>query len=72
MNLLSAVRLGYSLGLLKQINSAFMNRLMIVTQPSHLQMENGEEIASEERDVYRAERVRSQFATLASEEGKQS
>ena len=49
-----------------------MNRLMIVTQPSHLQMENGEEIASEDRDVYRAERVRSHFATLASEEGKQS
>ena len=72
MNLLSAVRLGYSLGLLKQINSAFMNRLMIVTQPSHLQMENGGEIASEERDVCRAERVRSHFETLASEEGKQS
>ena len=72
MNLLSAVRLGYSLGLLKQLDSAFMNRLMIVTQPSHLQTENGEEIAAEERDIYRAERVRSHFAKLATEEGGQS
>ena len=72
MNLLSAVRLGYSLGLLKQLDSAFMNRLMIVTQPSHLQMGNGGEIAAEERDIYRAKRVRSHFTTLASEEGGQS
>ncbi len=67
MNLLSAVRLGVSLGLLRQVNSAFMNRLMIVTQPSHLQMENGGELAPEKRDIYRAERVRSHFSDLASE-----
>ncbi len=63
MNLLSAVRLGRSLGLVKTVDSSFMNHLMIITQPSHLQMERGGELAPEERDIYRAERVRSRFAT---------
>jgi protein arginine kinase len=64
MNLLSAVRLGRSLGLIEQVDSGFMNRLMIITQPSHLQTERGSELTPEERDMYRAELVRSHFAQL--------
>jgi protein arginine kinase len=64
MNLLSAVRLGRSLGLVKNVPSGFMNRLMIVTQPSHLQAEVGRDLTPEERDMYRAERVRHYLAKL--------
>ena len=58
MNLLSAVRLGYTLGLIKELPSSFMNQLMIVTQPSHLQAAAGRELEPEERDVIRAGIVR--------------
>lgn len=64
MNLLSAVRLGRSLNLIKKIDSGFMNRLMIITQPSHLQAERGGDLTAEERDMYRAELVRENFARL--------
>ena len=65
MNLLSAVRLGYSLGLIKDVSSSFMNQLMIVTQPSHLQIEAGRELDPDERDVRRALLVRQRIAALA-------
>ena len=61
MNLLSAVRLGHSLGLIKGVPSSFMNHLMIITQPSHLQAE----LNPEERDVRRATLVRRRFEELA-------
>ena len=37
---------------------------MIVTQPSHLQAERGGDLTAEERDMYRAELVRENFAHL--------
>lgn len=58
MNLLSAVRLGHTLGLIKELPSSFMNQLMIVTQPSHLQAAAGHELEPEERNVIRAGIVR--------------
>ncbi len=58
MNLLSAVRLGYSLSIVSGITSAFLNQLMIITQPSHLQAEAGRKLKSDERDVIRASLVR--------------
>jgi len=65
MNLLSAVRLGYSLGLIEEVSSSFLNQLMIVTQPFHLQAEAaGGELAPEERDIRRATLVRQRVAAL--------
>jgi protein arginine kinase len=58
MNLLSAVRLGYTLGLNRQVPASAMNHLMLLTQPSHLQAECGQALEPEERDVRRAVLVR--------------
>ena len=64
MNLLSAVRLGRSLGLMGTMSSGFINQLMIITQPSHLQAEAGVDLSPEERDVRRADVVRRRLAEL--------
>lgn len=58
MNLLSAVRLGLSLGLIDRVPAAFLNRLMILTQPAHLQAGAGRLLKAGDRDVCRAELVR--------------
>lgn len=72
MNLLSAVRLGYTLSLIDEFPSSFMNQLMLITQPSHLQAEAGRELTPEERDVRRATLVRQRIAALkANAPGKQ-
>ena len=65
MNLLSAVRLGRSLGLIESTPSNFINQLMIITQPSHLQAESGTDLSPEERDLRRAELVRRRLAELS-------
>ena len=67
MNLLSAVRLGYSLGLIGDLPSSFMNQLMITTQPSHLQAEAERELNPDERDVRRAALVRRRIAELTAD-----
>ncbi len=66
MNLLSALRLGYSLGMVEDVPSSFMNHLMIVTQPSHLHAEAGSILEPEERDVRRAALVRRLLGELKS------
>ena len=58
MNLLSAVRLGLSLDLISGLPSRFVNQLMIVTQPAHLQAEAGQRLEPDERDSRRATIVR--------------
>ena len=69
MNLLSAVRLGLSLSLLKNVPSSFVNHLMIVTQPAHLQAEAKRALEPAERDVRRAESVRRKLAELTVDTG---
>jgi len=44
--------------LIKELPSSFLNQLMIVTQPSHLQAAAGRELEPEERNVIRAGIVR--------------
>lgn len=58
MNLLSAVRLGCSLGMIDGLPLGFINQLMIITQPSHLQAESRTALSPADRDVRRAELVR--------------
>ena len=64
MNLLSAVRLGLSLSVLKGVPSSFMNQIMITTQPAHLQAEAQRALDPVERDLRRAESVRRKLAEL--------
>jgi protein arginine kinase len=58
IELLSLVRLGLDLGLIKHIDRARLNDLFIVTQPAHLQKIENKKLTSEERDVKRAEIIR--------------
>ena len=62
MNLLSAVRLGCSLGMIDSLPLSFINQLMIITQPSHLQAESRADLSPADCDVLRAELVRRHWA----------
>ena len=58
LHLLSQVRLGANLGLLKDLPAATVNRLFILTRPAHLQKMEGRELAAQERDMVRADFLR--------------
>lgn len=62
MMMLSAVRMGVHLGLLpKELTMRTVNELFIFTQPAHLQKLTGKVLEPAERDVRRAEFVRSKL-----------
>lgn len=56
--LLSMVRLGVDMGLIKDINIAKLNQLFISTQPAHLQKLEGKALSASQRDAKRAEVIR--------------
>jgi protein arginine kinase len=56
--LLSLVRLGCDLGLIKDINRSTVNELFILTLPAHLQKIENKKLTSSERDAKRAELIR--------------
>ncbi len=58
IELLSMVRLGADLGVVKDIDRSFINELFITTQPSHLQKMEGKKLSSPERDAKRASLIR--------------
>jgi len=59
LNLLSALRLGADLGILKNIVRREIDRLFIRIHPAHLQKEAGMALSPEERDQERARLIRS-------------
>jgi len=61
MMLLSLVRMGVHLGLLKDITLRTVNELFIYVQPAHLQKLTGRALEPLERDIRRAEFVRSKL-----------
>lgn len=61
IELLSMVRLGCDTGLIKDIDRRRVNELFITTQPAHLQKIEDKKLTSEERDVKRAELIRSKL-----------
>ncbi len=61
MNLLSAMRLGLSLGLTDKCDYKMLNELLIITQPAHLQKYVGREMDTTERDMVRADLIRKRF-----------
>jgi protein arginine kinase len=58
VDVLSVVRLGVDLGMIKDIDRRTVNELFIVTQPAHLQKIENKRLTSHERDVKRAEIIR--------------
>ena len=59
--LLSMVRLGCDLGMFKDIDRRTINELFIITQPAHLQKIENKKLSSQERDIKRAELIRSRL-----------
>ena len=58
VELLSMLRLGCDLGIVKDIDRSRINELFITTQPAHLQKLENKKLTSQERDIKRAELVR--------------
>lgn len=56
--LLSMVRLGIDLGVIKDVNIQAMNELFIMIQPAHLQKIEGRKLTVAERDIKRASLIR--------------
>ncbi len=63
IELLSMVRLGCDLGMVKDIDRRRINELFIITQPAHLQKIEGKKFSSQERDVKRAQIIRDKLKT---------
>jgi len=58
ITLLSAIRLGIDLGVVKNLDRNMVNELFILTQPAHLQKLEGKALSPAERDVKRADLIR--------------
>ena len=63
MNLLSGVRLGLSLKLLPGLRVYTLNKMMIFTQPAHLEQAAGRDLPQAKSDAHRAAYVRRILAT---------
>jgi protein arginine kinase len=59
MNLMSAVRLGVQLGIIKGLGISSMNSILMQSQFGHLEWEANRSLNKAERDVKRAEKIRS-------------
>ena len=58
MHLLSSVRMGVNLGLIRDLNIPVINELFIRTQPAHLQKLTGGELDTSDRNIERARYLR--------------
>lgn len=63
LNLLSAVRLGIGLGIVKDVSINVVNEIMMVSRPGNLQMYTGELMEEHERDSRRAAYIRARLAS---------
>ncbi|MBU0650311.1 protein arginine kinase [bacterium] len=58
IQLFSSIRLGISLGIIKNINKKQLNELFLLTQPAHLVFLENKNLSPDQRDVKRAELIR--------------
>jgi len=58
ITLLSAIRLGVDVGVVKNIDRRTINELLILMQPAHLQKLEGRVLTADERDTQRAELIK--------------
>ncbi|MFA6379478.1 MAG: protein arginine kinase [Candidatus Omnitrophota bacterium] len=63
VDLLSMVRLGIDVGVIKDIEKQTINELFIMIQPAHLQKLEGKKLNTLERDVKRASLIRSKLGS---------
>jgi protein arginine kinase len=61
LSLISAVRLGVGVEFIEDVSIKTLNHLLIYTQPAHLQKLKGKTMNAQERDVARAEYIRSEL-----------
>lgn len=61
VELLSMLRLGSDLGMIKNVDRSSINHLFISTQPAHLQKLEKKKFSAQERDVKRAEIIRNKL-----------
>jgi protein arginine kinase len=71
MNLLSGVRLGVSLKLLKSPRVETLNEILVRGQSAHLEREAGGSLSEQEADVCRAAFVRDKLATDEQDAGSE-
>ncbi len=64
VELLSMVRLGVDLGILKQVDRKAINELFIMIQPAHLQKIEAKKLTTAERDAKRATLIRNKLAAV--------
>jgi protein arginine kinase len=62
IQLLSDLRLGYDLGLVKQINHQLLNELLVLIRPACLQLLAGRELSESERDIERPVQIKKALA----------
>jgi len=67
LDLLSALRLGVDLGILKPMSRRVLDELVLKTQPAHLQKLEGKALKPKDRDRARATLVRSEIARALAE-----
>jgi protein arginine kinase len=60
--LISAVRLGVGVGIIDDVSIKTLNKLLIYTQPAHLQKRNGRTMDADDRDLIRADFIRESLA----------
>ncbi len=65
LDLLSGLRLGIDLGILKNVGRRTVDELMLVTQPGHLQRLEARALKPKDRDRVRAQEIRSRLAGIA-------
>lgn len=58
INFLSLISLGVAMKLMDHIDTRFLNELLILTQPAHLQKLQGRSLNSQERDILRLKLIR--------------
>lgn len=58
MKLLSDVRMGVEMGIIKDIKPREINQLMIITQPANIQKYAHSDLTTQERDIKRADLIR--------------
>lgn len=65
LNLLSLLRLGFDLGLFPGADRLITDELFVLIQPAHLQLQYGEKLNPEQRDILRADLLRERLANLS-------
>lgn len=66
LKLLSDVRLGVDMGIIKNINIEDLNNIMLIIQPGNLQKKAGKPLDPNERDIKRAEFIREKLKIVDS------